>query len=337
MILGAGLSILSAFSFSVNNAMARRGMSNATATQGGFISVMTGVPLFLLAGLIFGQLFRGGELSLDAYFFLAAAGIVHFGIGRNFNYQAMAAIGSARSQPIQAWSIPYSILIAYIFLGEEVDWVTGVGVVLVMLGTMVVIERKKKAPAAEPPVALAVEDPPVELAKEPVDLVKQPVEPAATGTQKTAEKPFELRQVEGYTYAALATICYGTSPVLIRTALEGRPDLSILGGTVSALAAGIYVMFTLLRRKNRAELKHIDPHSMKLFLGAGFFVFLAQLLRFVALSLAPVAVTSPLQRLSGLFSLILAATINQKLEQVNKRVVLGVIISLIGSAVLILG
>lgn len=325
IILGAVLSVISAFSFSVNNAMARRGMATAKATQGGFVTVMAGVPLFLITALIFGQLFRAGDLSLWSHVLLAAAGIVHFGIGRNFNYQAMAAIGSARSQPIQAWSIPYSILIAYLFLGEEVDWVTGVGIVLVMLGTMVVIERRGPVPVPAPEPVPEPEPAGVSLQKE------------ATAAGKPAAQEFQLRQVEGYTYAALATICYGTSPVLIRTALEGRPDLSIYGGTISALAAGVYVAIMLLRRKNREDLKGFDRASMKLFVGAGFFVFLAQLLRFVALSLAPVAVTSPLQRLSGLFSLILAATINKSLERVNQRVVLGVIISLIGSVVLILG
>jgi drug/metabolite transporter (DMT)-like permease len=319
IILGGVLSVVSALSFSINNAMARRGMSTAKASQGGFVTVMAGVPLFLITALIFGQLFRAGELSLWSHVLLAGAGIVHFGIGRNFNYQAMAAIGTARSQPIQAWSIPYSILIAYLFLGEEVDWISAAGVVLVILGTMAVIERRKPAPQPVP---------------EPVGVSRNEDVPAAGGP---AAPEFQLRPVEGYTYAALATICYGTSPVLIRTALEGRPDLSIYGGTIATFAAGVYVAGRLLRRKARDDLKNFDRASLKLFVGAGFFVFLAQLLRFLALSLAPVAVTTTLQRLSGLFSLILAATINKSLERVNKRVVLGVIISLVGSVVLILG
>ncbi|MEX2599473.1 MAG: DMT family transporter [Dehalococcoidia bacterium] len=323
MIIGAILSVASAFSFSLNNVMARRAMASAAASQGAFITVLIGVPLFLLAALVSGQLFRLGEIPVNGYVLLAAAGILHFSIGRFFNYRAIAAVGSARSQPIQTMSIPYSILIAFIFLGETINWIMAFGILLVMIGPTVVIERNQRKPAPEPPRGASPE---AEADEKATAKAKPPGTPA-----------FELRQLEGYSFAILATTCYGTSPLLIRAALEGQTDLSVVGGAIAYFAAGLFVLSSLLLPRNRTLIRAVNLHNFRLFFGAGFFVFLAQMLRFMALSLAPVAIVTPLQRLAGLFTLVLASTINKDLEKINRRVIFGVIISLTGSAILIMG
>lgn len=310
MLLGAVLSILSALSFSLNGAMARRGMIRVSANQGAFVTVLAGIPLFLLAALVSGQLLHAADMPVDTYLILAAAGVLHFGIGRNFNYRAIAAIGSARSQPIQALSIPYSILVAYIFLGETINSLMALGIMLIMVGSVVVVERAGRSQA---------------------DPLLSPRAP------EPSPPAFEFRPTEGYSSAVLAALCYGTSPILIRAALDGQADRSILGGAIAYAAAGVYVVATLARARNRTLIRAIDLQSMRLFFGAGFLVFMAQMLRFVALSLAPVAVVTPLQRLSSLFTLILAASVNRHLERINTRVVLSVFTSLIGTMILLLG
>ena len=66
MIFGALLSLLSAMSFSMNSMLVRRGMTAASASQGAFITVLIGVPLFLIASLISGQIFRAGDLGMNS-------------------------------------------------------------------------------------------------------------------------------------------------------------------------------------------------------------------------------------------------------------------------------
>ena len=146
MIFGALLALVSAFSFSVNFILVRRGFADAgaTAAQGAFITVLLGVPFGLAAVLITGQLFNFGEISLNGYLLLAAAGIVHFGIGRYCNYRGIAAIGAPRAATIQAIAVPYSVVMAMVLLGERPTILMFVGIALILGSPALMIDRGKQ-------------------------------------------------------------------------------------------------------------------------------------------------------------------------------------------------
>ena len=313
-MLGVVLAILSSFSFSLNGVMSRRGLAVASASAGAFVTVIIGVPMFLFAALVTGQLFRAGDVSGLGFLLLSTAGILHFGLGRYFNYRSMAAIGATRTGPIQSFTAPYAILVAYLLLDEGVTLLMGVGIVLVLVGPAVMVERTG-APA------------------------RQPVPPrGASDTEPASNAPpaFQLRQAEGYLFALLSVGAYGTSPIMIRAALEGATNLSVLGGAIAYTAAATALIVTLLLPGRRGLITAMRPSTVRLFLGAGFFVFLAQMLRFIALSMAPVAVVTPLMRLSGVFTLILSWMFNRHLEKITLRVVLGIAVSLVGSVMLVM-
>ena len=81
----------------------------------------------------------------------------------------------------------------------------------------------------------------------------------------------------------------------------------------------------------------MNVRYFRLFGGAGVSVFLAQLLRFFALSLADVTVVNPLQRMAAVFTLVLTYFVNRSLERLDWRVVTGVLVSFAGSALLVYG
>lgn len=309
-MLGVLFAVLSAFSFSLSDILVRRGVRIASASEGAFITVLLGVPLFFLAALVTGQLLRFDSLSLPAYGYLAAAGIVHFVFGRYCNYRAIGAIGAARTSPIQALSLPYSALTALFLLGEGINAVMALGILLILAGPLIMVERQ---PA---PVAVAVANP--------------------ARTSAHGEEHFQPRQLEGYVFAVLASVGYGSSPVLIRAALEGESGLSLLGGLVSYVAAAGLLLLSLAAPNRRALLQSLNPTSVRLFFGAGFAVFMAQMFRFLALSLTSVAVATSLLRLGSIFTLVLSWWMNRSLEAINLRVVAGILISVGGAVLLIL-
>ncbi len=98
-MLGVIFALVSSFSFSVNTVLARRGLARASASAGAFVTVMVGVPMFLVAALVTGQLFNAGEVAMTGYAQLAAAGVIHFGLGRYCNYRAVGAIGRRARRP----------------------------------------------------------------------------------------------------------------------------------------------------------------------------------------------------------------------------------------------
>ena len=75
--------------------------------------------------------------------------------------------------------------------------------------------------------------------------------------------------------------------------------------------------------------------TVRLFLAAGFFVFAAQMFRFIALSLAPVAVITPLQRTGAIFVLGLSWAVNRHLEKITWQVVAGLLFSVAGAVLLV--
>jgi drug/metabolite transporter (DMT)-like permease len=315
-VLGALVAILSALSFSLSDVSVRRGVAWAPASQGAFVTILLGVPLFAVAALITGQLLKLGELSGEGYLLLALAGIVHYVVGRFFNYAAIGAIGAARSSPIQSLTLPYSVLVAYFTLGEGVTTGMAFGMGLILLGPAIIVERSSAAVrAAAPPTPTAVAPPPA-------------AEALAGG--------FELRQAEGYAFALIAAISYGSSPVLIRAALEDVSGVSILGGLVSYVAAAALLLATLLIPGRRHLAAAFRWPVVRAFAPASFFVFMAQMFRFIALSLASVAVVATLLRFAGVFTLLFSWWFNRSLEKITWRVVAGVMMSVAGAILLVL-
>lgn len=314
MILGALLSLTSAFSFSVNSILVRRGIAGAgaTASQGAFITVLLGVPFGFVAVLATGQLLRFGEVSAMGYLLLFGAGLVHFVIGRYCNYRAIGAIGASRSGPVQGFATPYSILMAVVLLDEVVTPLMLVAIGLVLLAPAIMIERRPRTPA-----------------------------PAAVARQGGQDAPalrarvLELRQLEGYIFAFLAGIAYGTSPLFIRAALADATRTAAIGTFVAYMGAAAVLLATLALPGRRQLVNSINLYYMRLFGGAAFAVFFAQLLRFFALSMADVIIVTPLQRMVGVFTIILTYFLNRSFETLTWRVVAGVLVSVSASALLI--
>ena len=312
MIFGALLSLASAFSFAVNFILVRRGIADAgaTAAQGAFITVLLGVPFGLVAVIVTGQLFNFGQITPEGYLLFAAAGIVHFGIGRYCNYRGIAAIGAPRAATIQAIAVPYSVVMAMLLLDERPTILMYAGIALILGSPALMVDRGKR-PAPQP-------------------------SPSGDGARSTTTAPaVEMRMVEGYTFSLLAAGAYGTSPILIRAAVEDATGTAAIGTFIAYVGASAMLMATLALPAQRNLMGTINLRYMRLFGGAGFAVFFAQLLRFFALSIADVSIVNPLMRMIGVFTLILSYLVNRRLEHITLGVVLGVLVSFAGSALLV--
>jgi drug/metabolite transporter (DMT)-like permease len=312
-MIGVVFALMSAFSFSLSDVSVRRAVAKAPVAYGAIATVLMGVPLFFIATLVAGQFANAGDISAKGYALLACAGAIHYVVGRFFNYAAIGAIGATRSAPIQALNLPYSVFVAYIFLDEGVNAGMTAAIVLIMIGPLLMIER----PRRRPPV---ITDPVI-------------VEGAPA---LTVEKPeAALRTTEGYLFALVAAVCYGSSPVLIRSALEGESGVSILGGLVSYIAAATVLLASLALPNRRHLAGALAPANFRAFAAPGIAVFLAQMFRFLALSEAPVAVVTTLLRLGSVFTLGLSFFFNKHLEHITWRVVAGIGMSVIGAILLV--
>ena len=322
-MLGALYAVLAAATFGFNNASARRGVLTGTAIQGMAISVPMGVPLFLIAALVGGELGEFDQLTPLSLLLLSGAGFMHFVWGRYCNMRSLAAVGSNVAGPVQQVQLLLSLSLAIFLLGESLTPLKVLGIVLVVAGPSFVIHgraatkrRETRRQAKESPGAT------------------RPALKAAEETTATVKKPaFQPRMMEGYLFALLASIGFGTSPILVSAGLK-ESGLSLLGGLVSYVAATAVVAICLMLPRNFRQLGTISRESLPWFTVAAVAVWASQFFRYLALGIAPVTVVQPIQSLSLIFRMIFGYFINREHEVLDRYVIGGIILSFTGALAL---
>lgn len=282
--------------------MLRRGVLTGGVLHAMSITVPLGVPLFLLACLVFGGFDSLARFSLPSWAWLAVAGVVHFVFGRYGNYRATRALGATLSSPIQQLSVPIALVLALIFLDEVMTPLRLTGFVLVMIGPLVAVRGQNSSRKAN------------------------------------KNKDFHPQLGEGMLWGAVAAVGYGSSPLFIVKGLGPDTSLvdSLAGGLVSYSAATIVVAVLVLFAGGAVFLRDLDRTARKWFALSGIFVFLSQMFRYMALAIAPVSVVTPIQRLSVVFRTIFSWVINRDHEVFTGPVLFGIALSLLGAFALTL-
>lgn len=308
-MLGGLLAVCSAACFAFNNASVRRAVLTGSIAQGMAITVPIGVPLFFIAALVTGNLAAVAGFSPTALAALSAAGIMHFVWGRYCNYRATRAIGTNLVAPIQQFNLLVTLVLAIWLLGEYLTPLKVLGIGLILLGpTFTMQKRKKERPVSDEKVT-------------PID----------------AEKPkaFQPKYAEGYIFSLLSATGYGLSPILVRVGLENQGiGVSLAGGLVAYIAATAAFALVLLWPGQLRHVWAVDREAAKWFTFSGFLVFFSQMFLYMAMSIAPVTVVSPINRLSILFRLFFSRLLNPQHEVFGGSVVLATVVSLLGAVAL---
>ena len=311
-MLGGLLAICSAACFAFNNASVRRAVLTGSIVQGMAITVPIGVPLFFIAALVTGNLAAVMGFSPTALAALSAAGVMHFVWGRYCNYRATRAIGTNLVAPVQQFNLLVTLVLAIWLLGEYLTPLKILGIALILLGPTVTMQTKKATPGER-----AVSDEKIT----PID----------------AEKPaaFQPKYAEGYTFSLLSATGYGLSPVLVRVGLENQGlGVSLAGGLVTYIAATAVFALVLLWPGQWKHVWETDREAAKWFTFSGFLVFFSQMFLYMAMSVAPVTVVSPINRLSILFRLFFSRLLNPQHEVFGGSVILATVVSLLGAVAL---
>lgn len=322
-MLGGFIALLAAASFGFNNAAIRRGVLSRSVLQAMSITVPMGVPFILIITIITGQIWNLGGFPLESYFWLALAGVLHFVWGRYCNYRSTRAIGGNLSGPWKQSNLILAIFLAIILLDETLSPLKVLGIGLIVFGVMAASHAariaKQKAKAQELADKAAAEADP--------EVAKQQAEAKA----KKKVPDFKPNYAEGYTFALLSATGYGISPVFIRMGLETMgPQFSVVGALIAYFAAAVVVGLIIVFGKQWGHVTSINPSSIKWFSLAGFLVGISQMLRFVALSIAPVTVVTPIQSTSNLFRVIAAWFINREHEVFGVWILVGIFLSMLG-------
>jgi uncharacterized membrane protein len=299
-MLGGLLSLLSAVTFAYANASVRRGVLTGTVLQAVGISLPVALPIFALAMLASGGFPILAGFDTRAWLLLAVAGIIHFAWGRYCNYRATKAIGANLVAPVQQYSLILTLVLAVVWLGEPLTLLRLIGIALVVVGPGLTLRSD-----------------------------------TSNAPESRSETSFVPQYAEGYFYALLSAVGFGLSPILIGMAFEKKGiAIGIAGGFISYLAATAALGLALLLPGQWTSFRRLDGTTVKWFVLSGIAVCLSQMLRYMALAVAPVSVVTPIQRLSLVFRIYFGWLINPKHEVFGGRVVAGTVVSLIGAIAL---
>ena len=324
-MLGGFIALLSAATFAFNNASVRRGVLTGSVLQAMAITVPIGLPISFLVALATGSLAAVAGFSSRALVALSLSGVMHFVWGRYCNYRATRAIGTNLVAPIQQINLIFTLFLAIWILGETLTPLRILGIGLVLLGPSFTL-REGRAPRGR---ALGA------------DVTQAGFAPARAAAEASdavvagAPAAFRPSYAEGYFWALLSATGYGVSPILVRIGLEGKGlAVSIAGNLVASIAATIVMALFLLPPRQLRHALAVGREPAKWFTVSGVLVCISQIFLYMAMSIAPVTIVSPINRLSILFRLYFSRLLNPHHEVFGGKVVLGTIVSLAGAFVL---
>jgi uncharacterized membrane protein len=314
-VLGGFIALLSAATFAFNNASVRRGVLTGSVLQAMAITVPIGLPISFLVALATGSLAAVAGFSSRALVALSLSGVMHFVWGRYCNYRATQAIGTNLVASIQQINLIFTLMLAIWILGETLTPLRMLGIALVLLGPSFTL--RADAPLGAKPLG--------------ADVTGQDLADSGPAETIVAAPAFRPRYAEGYFWALMSATGYGLSPILVRIGLEGKGlAVSVAGNLVASLAATVLMGLCLLPPRRLAHALAVGREPAKWFTLSGILVAISQLFLYMAMSIAPVTVVSPINRLSILFRLYFSRLLNPQHEVFGGKVVLGTIVSLTG-------
>ncbi len=296
------MAVFSAAIFAFNNASARRGVLTGSVLQGLAINVPIGVPLFFLAALVSGALPSMARVPAHSTILLAAAGVLHFVLGRYCNFSASRAIGNVLAGPIIQLQLAVSVTLAVAVLHEQMTVLRLLGIALLVLAPGLM--RSAQTPGAERAASAGI-------------------------------SAFVPRYLEGYAFALVAALAYGVAPVLVRLAvIGGDPRSGIVGGFISYIAAAAAVALLLLWPRQLRHALAVTPELRKWFMFSGIAVCLAQMCMYMAYTLAPISVVMPIQQLTVAFRFYFARLLTPRHEMFGSAMIIATGLSLVGAVAL---
>jgi drug/metabolite transporter (DMT)-like permease len=294
---GLILGLIAAVTFAVGIVLVRKTAGEAgEAFTISAMSVFTGVPLFIIAITVNGGWHYLVNSPAKAIWLLAAAGLIHFVVGRLSAYESWRLIGANRGTPITQISPAYTVILSWIFLGERLTVYVAIGT-LCMLAGVFLISREK-------------------------------------GSGASGKRKLTGDEVKGILLALAAALCWGITPVLIKPAVQ-ETGSAVVGNLISYAAASIVMGLFLFAKKRRENFKRLSLKKNVLPMAvSGLFTAAGQLFYFAALSRSPANVIAPLISIEIVFVFLLSFVVNRKGEYFTLKVAAGMAAAVVGTFLL---
>jgi drug/metabolite transporter, DME family len=295
-LIGILLGLAGAAGFGANSVLVRAGLPGVRMSVGQLMSLAS--SLVVVAGAaVFVDWSGVAGINPSTLAWFSMTGLVAFALGRRMDFEGIQRAGAARAAPIVAASPIFAIFFAVVFTAETVTVPLMAGVLLIVGGIAVVISS----------------------------------DPMIGRGQRGRVTEDGLRPWLGYGFALVAGMSYGLNNVLIRQGLRGFPHP--LTGASIALASATLLLLLLSWSKLRDNARDRGRGLITLIV-AGLASGIGVACSYLALSVAPVSVVSPLLATFPLWTLLGVRFFLARKEKVTWQMMAGAATVVIGVSVI---
>lgn len=339
MLLGSLLALSAGALFGFANVMGRIAISRSSVYTTAVWSLLPSSVVLPFVVALLALNGRIGWQDIQSIPFFVGAGIcIDFG-ARLSLVTAVRRLGAARAVAFRLLAPLVSLTAGFLILGEEFPWVVGLGVALMLVGIATIqsdaLQRERHAAWRAPvgPVPAAGPAPTSKMSGAPGTLPEGTEQDVGSQHPRSAHADFSVRS--GVVYGVIAGLAFGVGDVFRKAGVStgGHPLFGTLVTTVTGLC--LYVLVGLPRglvRKLRP-----DRRSYLYLAAVGISILCAVSLFLTALQYIPVGIGSTLSGTQILFAMLFGWLINQAVEQVSMRVVLGGCTTFLGFVLVIAG
>lgn len=150
------------------------------------------------------------------------------------------------------------------------------------------------------------------------------------------DKVLKTYSSKGVAAAIIGALFWGISGVILKPGIEeiGSPFAAAF---ISYSAAALVMVLISLRKVRREQIKNLQGRTFLILAASSIFTSVAQLARFSALGISPVSVIDPLiLGITGLFIILASFVINRNIEVFTWKILLGTVVTIVGTYLLIL-
>jgi bacterial/archaeal transporter family protein len=137
-VSGVTYALLSAIAAAITAILAKIGVEGVPANLAYAVRTVVVIVFAWLMVFIAGEHHKLGIVSRRSLVFLALSGLAT-GLSWLAYFRALQLSPASRVAPIDKLSLPLTIILAAIFLGESINWKLGIGVTLMTLGALLTI------------------------------------------------------------------------------------------------------------------------------------------------------------------------------------------------------
>lgn len=291
LLEGFIFAFIASLTWGLNSLFVRRGLRGIDLYVAVLITLLVAMPIILILTVSTDALTSIFSVTPTAALFLCLSGIFNVAVGRSLSYQGVAKVGATRSTTITSTNVFIASILGVSFLQETMTLPLAAGTLLIVTGIMIISTETHL----------------------PMDILTKRLNPSR----------------RAFIYPILAAGAWSLVPIFAKLGLM-EVKSPYLANLIATLGALVVVCIHLFSTSHRQGLRRMDKKSLGYIIIGSLLSITAVQSVYLALSILPVSQVNPVSSSYPIFTVLFAYMFMRKAENVNARLLTGVVLAVIG-------